>query len=38
MMTNASYGRMKYGRCVRKSMDVDTKTIHEMGCAEDIIK
>ncbi len=38
LMTSAHYGRMRYGRCVGKTMDVDTKEVHEMGCSENIIK
>ena len=38
LMESAKYGRMKFGRCIRKAMDPDTKTMHEIGCSEDIIK
>ena len=38
LMTNASYGRMKYGRCISRTMDMDTKRPHEIGCAENIIQ
>ena len=38
LMTNASYGRMKYGRCISRTMDMDTKRPHEIGCAESIIQ
>ena len=37
-MTSARYGRMKYGRCIRRTMDLDTKKPTEIGCSEDIIK
>ena len=38
LMKSAHYGRMKYGRCILKSMDIDTKKHHEIGCSENIIK
>ena len=38
LMTSARYGRMKYGRCIRRTMDLDTKKPTEIGCSEDIIK
>ena len=38
VMTNARYGRMKFGRCIRRTMDADTKELLDVGCSEDIIK
>ncbi len=38
VMQSAQYGRMKFGRCIRRAMDPDTKTLHEIGCSEDILK
>ena len=38
VMTKARYGRMKFGRCIRKTLDADTKKTTDIGCAEDIIK
>ncbi len=38
LMTSAFYGRMKYGRCVTRTQNADTKELHQMGCSEDIIK
>ena len=37
MMTSATYGRMKIGRCVQHSFDIEGNP-HKMGCAEDIIR
>ena len=37
-MTSVKYGRMEFGRCIRKFMDMDTKKPAEIGCAEDIIR
>ena len=38
LMTSAKYGRMKFGKCIRRFMDLDTRKPAEIGCAEDIIK
>ena len=38
LIISARYGRMKYGRCIRRTMDLDTKKPTEIGCSEDIIK
>ena len=37
LMTSAKYGRMRFGRCVRKMYD-DSGTQAVVGCQEDIIK
>ena len=38
LMTSARYGRMKFGRCIRRFMDLDTQKPAEIGCQEDIIQ
>ncbi len=37
MMTEAQYGRMKFGRCIRKTYDDSGKPV-DVGCKQDIIK
>ena len=37
VMNSATYGRMKVGRCVQHSFDIEGNP-HKMGCAEDIIR
>ncbi len=37
LMTSAMYGRMRVGRCVQHSFDIEGNP-HKLGCAEDIIR
>ncbi len=37
MMTEAKYGRMKFGRCIRKTYDDSGKPV-DVGCKQNIIK
>ena len=37
MMTSANYGRMRFGRCIRKTYD-DSGNPVDIGCDEDIIR
>ncbi len=36
-MTHAQYGRMKFGRCIRRGYGDDGK-LFDIGCASDIMK
>ena len=38
LMSSARYGRMKFGRCIRKFLDLETQKKTDIGCSEDIIK
>ncbi len=38
LMTSAKYGRMKFGRCIRKFLDPETKQPAQIGCEEDILQ
>ncbi len=37
-MTNAEYGRMKFGRCIREAMDPKTGKLFDVGCSENIMR
>ena len=37
LITSAKYGRMRFGRCLRKAYD-DSGNPLDIGCSEDIIK